>query len=191
MWGQAYRENQRNKALTESIEVPDEGEILDMSCGAGKILQELYQKNHKLSLYGTDISETVIAEAKVNSPTINFQPASSTDLPFPENKFDIVICSMSLHHYAKLNQTLTELNRVLKINGAAYIMEIFPGTNVSQSIYNLIKCREPYHFEKFYIAEEIISKCSKLDWRLEQSYPVAIIPRIKVLKFKKGSVNRS
>ena len=46
-------------------------------------------------------------------------------LPFPEDSFDCVVSSMSLHWISDLPSTLTEINRILKPDGA--ILLAIPG----------------------------------------------------------------
>ena len=119
-----------------SIENPD---ILDVGCGTGRtaigIAKSLKNGGH---LYGIDIYsklaipgnalETVQNNAKlegVEEQTI-FSYGTATEIPFEENRFDIVNVSSVLHEVHDSNDqciAIQELYRVLKPGGYLYFGE--------------------------------------------------------------------
>lgn len=92
--------------------------ILDIGCGFGDLLIKLREKGHKGQLYGVDISEGMIKEAKENSKglDIQFKVSQAERLPFREETFDIIICKHSLYHF-KLNKAIEEIYRCLDNKG--------------------------------------------------------------------------
>ena len=90
--------------------------VLDVGCGDGRILRELSQK---YSAIGADYAACSVREA--GSRAIR---ASSGALPFPDQSFDLVLCSEVLEHLPTdiLRATLSEIERVAK----AYVLLSVP-----------------------------------------------------------------
>lgn len=94
--------------------------LLDIACGKGLFLAALQGHNKNMSLYGSDISEYAIEEAKkiVNA---EFQVADGENLPYKSNSFDFVTCLGGLEYYQDPQKGAKEIARVLKPNGKAVI----------------------------------------------------------------------
>ncbi len=170
------RSQKRNKKLLSLIAIPDTGELLDMSCGDGKLLKSIKRLKPRLKLSGIDISDQELGSE------INFHKSNAESIPFPDKTFDVIVCSMSLHHYKNLNAILNEIKRVLKTGGILYVLDIFPANQLSQRLYNLIGCREPYHFEKFYTTEEFTKLVEQYNLKLNITTPTGSIPRLRVVE---------
>ncbi len=114
-------------------------QILDVGCGTGRtavaIGKELTDGGY---LYGIDIYEkkaisgnaldTVRKNARIEriEGKTTFQYGSATDIPFEDNKFDIVNISSVLHEiHGEKNQeqAMEEISRVLKNDGVLYLSE--------------------------------------------------------------------
>jgi len=99
--------------------------ILDAGCGQGRNL--IYFLNSGCEVYGVDRSEETISalrEATHSFPLINpeenFQVSSVENLPFENEKFDLVISSAVLHFAENLEHfeaMLDSMWRVLKPGG--------------------------------------------------------------------------
>ncbi|GAI07822.1 unnamed protein product, partial [marine sediment metagenome] len=66
---------------------------------------------------GIDISEKAIKKSKERYPRFEYFVADATNLPFPENSFDYVICSEVIEHIPEDEKAISEVKRVLKNNG--------------------------------------------------------------------------
>ncbi|SRR6266487_1849512 len=94
-------------------------EILDVGCGEGKIWQ-LFPNLH---VTGLDFSEDNLKKAKrYLKPVLG----TAEKLPFKDNSFDMVIASEIMEHLIHPDKLLTEIDRVLKKGGRAFIT--FPNT---------------------------------------------------------------
>ena len=82
--------------LISHYDLDSNSKILDIGCGKGYLLYELSQKLPNSEIYGLDISEYAIENAK---PEIkeNIIHGSATKLPWPDNFFDLVISINTLH----------------------------------------------------------------------------------------------
>lgn len=67
--------------------------------------------------YGVDAYDGAIKYAKSRYPSIVFSTALADKLPFPNNKFDLIIFYETIEHVENPRATLREIKRVLKKNG--------------------------------------------------------------------------
>ena len=96
--------------------------ILDVGCGYGRTLSELYEFGYK-NLYGVDFSENMIKRAKANNPNIDFE-VNEGDLPYKNDTFDSVILFAVLTCISDddtQRDLIQEIYRVLKPNGIIYV----------------------------------------------------------------------
>ncbi len=98
------------------------GFILDLGCGNGNLLEKL--KKYKSKLYGADISSEMIKYARERLGNYaELIIADSESLPWQDNSFDIIVCTLSFHHYPNPGKSLNEMKRVLRKNGHIIIAE--------------------------------------------------------------------
>ncbi|MDR2397126.1 MAG: class I SAM-dependent methyltransferase [Spirochaetaceae bacterium] len=103
--------------------VPQSAAILDMGCGYGRILQELYLQGYQNTL-GVDFSENMIARGRALYPHLRFEPLSPGGLGYAENSFDAVLLVAVLTCITgddAQRAVLGEVYRVLKPRGIVYI----------------------------------------------------------------------
>jgi len=114
------RQKYLNKTIIRYLNITEEtkGKLLDVACGKGIFLHEVRNRNKYLALYGSDISDVAIKDAKkiVNA---TFSVDDGEDLSLPNNFFDYVVSSGGLEYYDDAIQGVKEIRRVLKKNGTA------------------------------------------------------------------------
>lgn len=111
--------------------VANEDRILDVGCGYGRTLSELYSKGFK-NLSGIDFSNTMIERGKKQFPWLNLIVQEDKTIPYEDNSFDSVILFAVLTCIAADdNQTflMNEIKRVLKPNGILYINDFLLNTD--------------------------------------------------------------
>ena len=110
--------------------IKDNQKILDLGCGNGRLFFTVL-KDFNIEYHGIDNSERLIEIAKKKIfnyqlpitnqfSSFNFQVSNITDLPYPDNYFDLVFCVAAFHHLPtkKLRlKALSEIKRVLKPGG--------------------------------------------------------------------------
>jgi len=95
--------------------------VLDVGCGYGRTLNELYDNGYKNCL-GIDFSEKMIEKGKKLYPHLSFETTETIE--YPENTFDAVIlfavltCIISNEEQIEL---LNKIKKILKPNGIIYI----------------------------------------------------------------------
>lgn len=106
------------------------GTILDIGTGPGWLLAALRRSMPELKLIGVDISSAMVAKARENmkkagyDTVIDLRVAAVNKLPFPDEFFNIVISTGSLHHWKQPLAALNETHRVLKTGGFALIYDL-------------------------------------------------------------------
>jgi ubiquinone/menaquinone biosynthesis C-methylase UbiE len=106
------------------------GAILDVGTGPGYLPLEIAKRNINLEIIGIDLSSGMVKIATANaeksgvSDRVKFQVANAASLPFKEGRFDLVISSLSLHHWRNPPAYIKEIHRVLKPHGRAFIYDI-------------------------------------------------------------------
>jgi ubiquinone/menaquinone biosynthesis C-methylase UbiE len=91
--------------------------ILDVGCGTGRLLRAASIRWPQAKLFGVDPAEQMISEAKRLNPNITFMVGKAESLPFPDQSIDLVLSSLSFHHWADQSKGLRETARVLRRGG--------------------------------------------------------------------------
>ena len=103
--------------------VDKDSKILDIGCGYGRTLKELYNNGYT-NILGIDFSDEMINLAKEKNPIIEFKITSGSKLDFRDDSFDAVIliavltCILDTKDQKNL---IKEIYRVLKKDGVIYI----------------------------------------------------------------------
>jgi ubiquinone/menaquinone biosynthesis C-methylase UbiE len=119
----------RRLAADIATMAPEGGAILDVGTGPGVLLIELAKRRPDLRLTGVDLSADMIASATRNlepfGDRVMAQVGNVTSLPFPDGSFDLIVSSLSLHHWDDPEAALPELVRVLRPSGRVCVYD-FP-----------------------------------------------------------------
>jgi len=91
--------------------------IIDVGCGTGRLLRDASARWPEAQLLGVDPAEKMVAEATRLNPNAIFRLAPAESLPFPDQTADIVLSSLSFHHWANQKKGLQEIVRVLRPGG--------------------------------------------------------------------------
>lgn len=105
------------------------GSVLDVGTGPGTLVRELARRLPELQIYGIDLSEDMIGLARAHArrehleERVQFTSGDVARLPYPDQSFDVVVSTISMHHWAELEQPLRELYRVLRPGGRVWIYD--------------------------------------------------------------------
>ena len=94
--------------------------ILDIGCGTGALLRLLAGRFPGANLTGVDASTEMIKVATVSNPLperLRFVHAPAEDLPSADDFFDLILSTISFHHWAGQSRGLREVARALAPSG--------------------------------------------------------------------------
>jgi ubiquinone/menaquinone biosynthesis C-methylase UbiE len=156
--------------------------LLDIPIGTGRFLEFYTEK--KLNIFGIDISEAMLAEArnKTSSDDVNLEIGDVNSLRFCDRTFDYIICWRLLHLFPNesLKNIITELSRVasdtlyiqayvkdrsnLSVRLKAVIYRLFFGTSIAvNKPWSHIQSYA--HEEKFLL--QVFSECNLFLQRID------------------------
>lgn len=93
--------------------------ILDIGCGKGRYLKNLIKDMPMNNYYAVDISEKVMK----NIEGIEKRKGTLTNIPYPDNTFDIVYSCEALEHAIDIKSSINEMARVTKPEGKIIILD--------------------------------------------------------------------
>jgi SAM-dependent methyltransferase len=113
---------------------PDGARVLEVGCGPGHLSIRL-ARQHGLEMTGLDLDPAMIARARANTdravnrggrrPSLLVGDVAS--LAFPDGSFDLVVSTLSMHHWADPAAGLAEIGRVLRPGARGLIWGFRPG----------------------------------------------------------------
>jgi len=95
--------------------------VLDVGCASGWLAARVAKTLPESSVTGVDVSQKMIDYAKAVHPDINFVHADAHKLPFPNESFDLIICTETLEHVINPLGVLMEIKRCLADNGEVIV----------------------------------------------------------------------
>jgi len=107
-------------------------QILDLGCGSASHTRKIAEAHPGCHVDACEVDK-IQHDKNLNSDApanMTFKEAGAEAIPADDNRYDIVFMFKSLHHVPmdKLDQALSEIKRVLKPGGIAYLSEpVFAG----------------------------------------------------------------
>lgn len=112
--------------------LPEGGRVLEVGSGPGHLAIQMASA-HGLDVVGLDLDAAMIERARGNAARTaaatppSFVVGDVASLPFPDDTFDVVVSTLSMHHWEDPSAGLNEIARVLKPGGRALIWDLGPG----------------------------------------------------------------
>jgi methionine biosynthesis protein metW len=125
--------------LAEAVKEPF-SDLLDAGCGTGAMLYMFKRDYPDKNCTGIDLSEKMIETAKKKQlKGVRFVAGDCENLPFAENSFDVVTCSMSFHHYPNPEKFFISLHKVLRPGGRLVLRDMASKNKVMMWFINHIE----------------------------------------------------
>lgn len=86
--------------------------VLDIGCAAGGFSKILKSLNPNIHYIGLDTSKEMINKAKILHPDEKFILGNGDTIDFPDNTFDLVLCTSVMHHVPHYKKLISEIYRV-------------------------------------------------------------------------------
>src|SRR5437868_8932076 len=130
--------NRHHSKLTDwglsHVSIKKTDTILDIGCGGGRTIHKLAAMASAGKVYGVDYSDDSVAAARranahrIDIGRVEIQQASVSQLPFPNETFDLVTAIETHLFWPDLLSDFREIFRALKPGGAVLIVaEIYRG----------------------------------------------------------------
>ena len=118
------------KEISRVIPHEPSSEILDIATGTADVpLSLVKNKKNIRKVYGIDMSSEMlkvgtrkIAEYSLENK-ISLSLGDATDIPFPDNRFDVVTIAFGIRNIKDTKKALQEMKRVCKPGGSVIILE--------------------------------------------------------------------
>lgn len=95
--------------------------LLDVGCGKGIFTAALKARGYDAC--GIELSDELLRIAKEKNSGMDFRKGSATEIPFPDESFDFLICVEVLEHVPDTDAALKEFSRVLRSGGKMIIID--------------------------------------------------------------------
>lgn len=118
-------------------------DCLDVATGTADLALALVRSGKAKQVVGIDLSSEMMrmgAEKVAKqglADKISFQLADCAELPFADASFDLVTCSYGVRNFARLDDSLSEMYRVLRPGGELMILEFaYPSNHLIRALYD-------------------------------------------------------
>jgi ubiquinone/menaquinone biosynthesis C-methylase UbiE len=115
-----WQDKIRQAALKLCVQAPNR--LLEVGCGEGLFLAQVFEVNPRIGLWGVDNSSARISQAKLRLAGKNayLSVEDATNLPFNDGYFDVAICVnvfFNMPSIEVVKKTLSQMKRVVKDDG--------------------------------------------------------------------------
>jgi MPBQ/MSBQ methyltransferase len=116
------------QVLVDMAGLRDGQRVLDVGCGFGGTLQHINQRFSHMALVGVNVDTRQLAIcrqlAALHRNALQWVGADACHLPFPDRRFDRVLCIEAMFHFASRRAFFREVARVLRPGGALVASDI-------------------------------------------------------------------
>jgi ubiquinone/menaquinone biosynthesis C-methylase UbiE len=137
-WASTYDEDWLQPRFFEPVQVatlrraaplaPNPRRVLDVGCGTGALLRKAAARFPHAELTGVDPAPGMVEAARkswCSDRPARFVRAAAEYLPFEDGEFDLVMSTVSFHHWQEQKAGLHEIGRVLAPGGSVVLSDMF------------------------------------------------------------------
>lgn len=99
--------------------------VADIACGTGILADRIERELHLDEVYGVDMSDGMLAQAKARSSQVHWLKGPAEKLPFDDGALDAVVTTSAFHFFDQ-PAALAEFYRVLAPGGLVAVATISP-----------------------------------------------------------------
>ncbi|MGW1076149.1 class I SAM-dependent methyltransferase [Streptomyces sp. NPDC002537] len=121
-----FRPAQRALLRHAAAAEPSPAAVLDIGCGTGTLLRAARHRFPRAALVGIDPAPSMLRIARAHArPGEAHAGGRAEQLPFADASFDLVLSTLSFHHWADRPRGLAEARRVLRPGGTLLVADHF------------------------------------------------------------------
>lgn len=106
------------------LSLPPTGQLLDVGCGTGVLLERLAASQPGIALSGVDpVPEMLSIARRRLPPSVELRSAWAEELPFQSETFDVVVSCNVLHYLTDPHEALREMARVVRPGGRVVVTD--------------------------------------------------------------------
>jgi ubiquinone/menaquinone biosynthesis C-methylase UbiE len=98
--------------------------VLDVGCGTGRLLRKAAARWPAAQLAGVDPAEGMVNEARRLTPNAAFYVGTAEALPLMDSSVDLVLTTVSFHHWGDQYQGVRQVTRVLRPGGYFLLADV-------------------------------------------------------------------
>jgi len=126
-WGQRFFDSVHGAMLdlvAASVPALKPSAVLDVGCGTGRLLRRAAVRWPAAQLIGVDPARGMVDVAQRLTPSGDIHQAFAESLPLGDASVDVVLSSISMHHWRDASQAMLEVARVLRPEGLFCLADI-------------------------------------------------------------------
>jgi ubiquinone/menaquinone biosynthesis C-methylase UbiE len=125
--GETYADAEGLAWMLKDLPVSRDAEALDIATGTGEFARALAP--HVAKVIGLDATDAMLEQGKkfiaqAGIDNVSFEKGIVQELPFEDERFDIVSSRYAFHHFADPKPVISEMARVCKTGGHVIIVDI-------------------------------------------------------------------
>ena len=99
--------------------------VADIACGTGILADRISRELHPDEVYGVDMSDGMLAQARARSSEVQWRKGPAEHLPFEDGVLDAVVTTSAFHFFDQ-PAALREFHRVLAPGGLVAVATLSP-----------------------------------------------------------------
>ena len=143
--------------ILDNLALTGQEDVLDVATGTGIMARDLAPRVAHVT--GIDVTPEMLAQARriageAGIANIAFDDGDAAALPYAEDRFDLVISRIAVHHFADPTVELGEMRRVCKPDGRVAIVDItaLDDAALAATHNRLERLRDPSHTTAFAVS---------------------------------------
>jgi SAM-dependent methyltransferase len=104
--------------VAERVLASSPSRVLEVAAGTGVLTRALVAQGGDVEVTATDLNDAMVGFGSTIVPGARWQQADATDLPFPDEAFDVVACQFGAMFFPNRGTAFSEAVRVLRPGGA-------------------------------------------------------------------------
>jgi ubiquinone/menaquinone biosynthesis C-methylase UbiE len=109
-----------NDVVVAQLRDHQSARVVDIACGTGILADRIERELHPANVYGVDMSEGMLNQARSRSAAVQWLRGPAEQLPFEDASLDAVVTTSAFHFFDQ-PAALREFHRVLAPGGLAAV----------------------------------------------------------------------